>query len=91
METEKLLINKKDFDIDNSCIICFENFLIKDVAILNCGHYYHLHCINTWLKTEPLCPICRRKAKIIEIIEHDSKKKDGGKCIEKCISTCIIL
>lgn len=91
METEKLLINEKeiDQDIEKSCIICFENFIIKDVAILNCGHYFHLNCINKWFKKEGKCPICRSGYNVIEIIKNEPKK-NKNKCTEKCIKKCII-
>jgi len=45
----------------NSCSICFEEYLIgKNITILpGCEHNFHPHCINAWLLKNPLCPICR--------------------------------
>ena len=30
-----------------------------DISRGNCGHCYHKHCINNWLKTSTHCPICK--------------------------------
>ena len=34
------------------CIICFENLNDYSVAILSCGHKFHLHCIQGWKNTQ---------------------------------------
>lgn len=50
---------------DDECIICLEYFDDK-IAVLDCGHYYHIECISEWFKkndscdTRPTCPICRK-------------------------------
>jgi len=42
-----------------------ENFL----AVLNCGHIFHSHCIVSWNSNHNSCPICRKK------IEDDNDKE----------------
>lgn len=48
-----------------SCSVCLEEF--KDgksvVRRLPCLHYYHAKCIDKWLKTSPLCPVCKHNAR----------------------------
>lgn len=55
-ELEKYTNNLLKNTNDNCCLICYlgnETECIK----LNCGHYYHLNCINK-LKN---CPYCNKK------------------------------
>ena len=32
----------------------------KNAKALVCGHIYHKKCINSWMKTNPSCPYCRK-------------------------------
>ena len=32
----------------------------KNAKSLACGHIYHKNCINSWMKTNPSCPYCRK-------------------------------
>lgn len=41
---------------DHSCSICLDT---SDLIQLHCNHTYHSECIQTWLKTENTCPLCR--------------------------------
>ena len=43
---------------EDNCAICQE-ILLRYVAKLDCGHYYHTYCINDYFKTSKICPICR--------------------------------
>ena len=62
--------NKEIENYDNNCTICLGNLKGKKV-ILNCGHSYHVGCINSWIQSQfkkdivSLCPLCRQI--IIEI------------------------
>ena len=62
--------NKEKESYDNNCTICLGDLKSKKV-ILNCGHSYHIECINTWIKSQfnkgilSGCPLCRQT--IIEI------------------------
>nr|GMD02604.1 RING-H2 finger protein ATL51 [Ipomoea batatas] len=49
-------------DVEGSeCSVCLGEFLEGESLRLlnNCSHAFHLHCIDTWLKSKPSCPICR--------------------------------
>jgi hypothetical protein len=41
------------------CPICLD--LIDDnmASLVNCDHHFHKQCIDTWLKINPTCPLCR--------------------------------
>ncbi|KAJ7945886.1 RING-H2 finger protein [Quillaja saponaria] len=43
------------------CAVCLENFSVGDKCRLlpNCSHFFHVHCIDSWLLRTPICPICR--------------------------------
>jgi len=42
---------------EKDCSICLEE--IKDIKILECGHYFCNECITESLKTNNKCPVCR--------------------------------
>ena len=46
------------------CSICLDKFKDtpkKQVAQLNCSnmHIFHVDCIETWVDTNNICPLCR--------------------------------
>jgi len=50
------------------CSICQDNYIKNErISELNCGHWFHEECINTWFATElserkdKSCPLCRNK------------------------------
>ncbi|KAL8150017.1 RING-H2 finger protein ATL8-like [Apium graveolens] len=44
------------------CAICLTEFVAGDVlrSLPNCGHGFHVGCIDTWLKSHSSCPSCRQ-------------------------------
>ncbi|XP_054780240.1 RING-H2 finger protein ATL70-like [Prosopis cineraria] len=49
------------------CSICFMDYKETDKLRLlpNCGHLYHLHCVDSWLKLNPTCPLCRTSSSVV--------------------------
>lgn len=45
----------------SGCSICLQDYKDTDMLRLlpECGHIFHLKCIDPWLKLHPTCPICR--------------------------------
>ena len=45
-----------------SCSVCLGDYNEKDVLRMlpDCGHVFHLHCVDSWLRLHPTCPICRK-------------------------------
>lgn len=49
---------------DTECIICTVDYEQgQEITRLNCvgKHYFHNDCIQTWLKINGVCPICRQR------------------------------
>ncbi|MFS7957450.1 putative transcription factor C2H2 family [Helianthus anomalus] len=48
--------------IDTECSICLSDYGTSDVVRLlpECGHLFHVSCIDKWLKVHPTCPVCRK-------------------------------
>ena len=59
----KIYHKDKDEDEDEDCAICLseleEN---KRAVVLTCKHTYHVNCIQEWLETQNVCPLCKRTA-----------------------------
>lgn len=50
------------FDQD-TCSICLDSFEVNStVRVLGCGHVYHAHCVELWLRRRPTCPMCNLTA-----------------------------
>ncbi len=47
-------------DYGKCCAICIDNFGNGDIVReLPCKHEFHAGCVDEWLKTTPLCPMCK--------------------------------
>lgn len=52
-DPEKLFLNEE-------CQICLENFQKEtEIAMLPCGHTFHINCIKEWFERKFECPLCR--------------------------------
>lgn len=47
---------------DNICPICLCDYQSKQTlrSIPECNHYFHVACIDEWLKLNATCPVCRK-------------------------------
>jgi len=47
--------------INEDCLICLEKYKEKELyrELPKCNHYFHKKCIDKWLKSNAVCPICR--------------------------------
>ncbi|TKW09359.2 hypothetical protein SEVIR_6G089600v4 [Setaria viridis] len=53
-------------DGDLKCIICQEEYFSGvEVAKMACKHYYHVTCIQQWLRQKNWCPICKSVASAV--------------------------
>ncbi|XP_015900193.1 RING-H2 finger protein ATL34 isoform X2 [Ziziphus jujuba] len=46
---------------DAQCSICLGEYQDKEILRImpNCGHNFHLSCIDVWLRKQSTCPVCR--------------------------------
>ncbi|KAM7261215.1 hypothetical protein ACFE04_026690 [Oxalis oulophora] len=58
-----LKFNREAFDSleDAQCSICLGEYQELEVLRImpKCGHNFHLACIDTWLRKQSTCPVCR--------------------------------
>jgi hypothetical protein len=59
-----------------SCAICLDNFSgdQKKVAELRCQHIFHVDCLNKWVETNDICPMCR--APILKDAAHSPRNDE---------------
>ncbi|XP_026441252.1 putative RING-H2 finger protein ATL21A [Papaver somniferum] len=45
-----------------TCSICLADYTPKDTlkSIPECNHYFHVNCIDEWLRVNGSCPVCRK-------------------------------
>ena len=48
-------------DMQDDCVICYQNYGKEKVGILKCNHKFHQKCIEKWLHVSKNkdCPLCR--------------------------------
>lgn len=47
---------------DRMCCICYDDFIMIDkLAVIQCGHYDHVDCMNEWIEKSQSCPRCKHK------------------------------
>ncbi|KAL1557459.1 E3 ubiquitin-protein ligase-like protein [Salvia divinorum] len=47
----------------SGCAICLEAYVAceRRATISSCGHRFHAHCIEAWLRENNSCPLCRHR------------------------------
>ena len=53
-------LKKKDTTA-TCCSICLADYKGSDMLRLlpDCGHLFHLKCVDPWMRLHPTCPVCR--------------------------------
>jgi hypothetical protein len=48
-------------DYDTTCSICISDYNESEILKMmpQCRHFFHQSCVDTWLKVNASCPICR--------------------------------
>ncbi|KAK4725216.1 hypothetical protein R3W88_027995 [Solanum pinnatisectum] len=61
LSNPKLLYSEAKVNYCTSCSICLGDYNDNDMLRLlqECGHLFHLKCVDPWLMLNPSCPICR--------------------------------
>ncbi|KAK9065163.1 hypothetical protein SSX86_016546 [Deinandra increscens subsp. villosa] len=55
---------------DSTCAICLSDYKPKESlrTIPECNHYFHVDCIDEWLKLNTTCPVCRNSPESSSLI-----------------------
>ena len=58
-----MYIKKDDELIDTDCNICMDHFVYRQYkrTLPKCNHTFHKKCIDSWLKKNSSCPVCRQE------------------------------
>ncbi len=49
-----------DDEETESCVVCLDAMSAGErVAVLRCGHVFHVECVKEWLAVSGTCPVCR--------------------------------
>lgn len=58
------LYKSQDFTDGLECAVCLCEFEESEKARLlpNCGHSFHVDCIDMWFRSHSTCPVCRTRA-----------------------------
>ncbi|KAG8083955.1 hypothetical protein GUJ93_ZPchr0010g10557 [Zizania palustris] len=69
------------------CAICLSEFGEREeVRVMpQCGHGFHVACVDTWLRTNSSCPSCRRPI----VLDDPSPPKRCRKCESIVLETVI--
>ncbi|KAF5770519.1 putative transcription factor C2H2 family [Helianthus annuus] len=56
----------------SSCSICLADYVATDMVRLlpECGHLFHVECIDKWLKVHRTCPVCRNSLEFMSSVKH---------------------
>ncbi|KAM0874325.1 hypothetical protein ACQ4PT_037487 [Festuca glaucescens] len=48
------------------CAVCLSEFADGEKVreLPNCGHMFHVECVDAWLRTRTTCPLCRTEAEL---------------------------
>ncbi|KAL3536014.1 hypothetical protein ACH5RR_004475 [Cinchona calisaya] len=59
--SESKVKNTLDSTASTCCSICLADYSNSDMQRLppECGHLFHLKCVDPWLRLHPTCPVCR--------------------------------
>jgi len=69
-----------NFPDKRECLICWKKMCnckkCQNVVLKTCcDQYYHIKCLDNWMKCKSLCPICKGFIIILKHIDYDKKTK----------------
>eukprot|EP00696_Hemimastix_kukwesjijk_P007557 gnl/Hemi2/1955_TR699_c0_g1_i1.p1 gnl/Hemi2/1955_TR699_c0_g1~~gnl/Hemi2/1955_TR699_c0_g1_i1.p1 ORF type:complete len:485 (+),score=89.42 gnl/Hemi2/1955_TR699_c0_g1_i1:114-1568(+) len=74
--TESKSLEKRDGD--QTCVVCMSDLKLGEkVRVLPCKHFYHVECIDEWLRRNKTCPVCKHPIDVAHASQSDSDSKSG--------------
>ncbi|XP_010553415.1 PREDICTED: RING-H2 finger protein ATL70 [Tarenaya hassleriana] len=57
----KVMKRGSDDSTTSCCSICLGDYKTSDLLrqLPDCNHMFHVKCVDTWLRLNPTCPVCR--------------------------------
>ncbi|XP_052187864.1 RING-H2 finger protein ATL8-like isoform X1 [Diospyros lotus] len=57
---------------DVQCTVCLAEYHKEDTLRIlpQCGHFFHVACIDKWLQQHPTCPVCRISLRVFSEKKH---------------------
>uniref|UniRef100_A0A453J1P0 RING-type domain-containing protein n=2 Tax=Aegilops tauschii TaxID=37682 RepID=A0A453J1P0_AEGTS len=70
----------------SECAICLSEFAGKEeIRVLpQCGHGFHVACVDAWLRAHSSCPSCRRVVVVVAADAAPRKTPPEPKRCRKC-------
>jgi len=67
---------------ETTCAICIEDYQESEMLRMmpQCRHYFHRDCVDSWLKVNATCPVCRNSLKETGSYNNDN---NGGNALER--------
>jgi hypothetical protein len=61
VKTISHIVSTEEVRDQKECSICLNRFSCDepDVVGIRCGHIFHSHCLNPWIRCHDTCPVCR--------------------------------
>ncbi|PON76447.1 43kDa postsynaptic protein [Parasponia andersonii] len=62
----------------STCSVCLADYQGSDVlrVLPDCGHVFHVRCVDPWLRLRPTCPLCRNTPNVAASEESSSVTVD---------------
>ena len=66
--------DEKDEEEEEECVICLGLWEVGEFGrkLRNCGHGFHVECIDMWLSSHSSCPLCR--SPVLAVSDKDNLK-----------------
>ncbi|VVA97609.1 unnamed protein product [Arabis nemorensis] len=72
--------SSKDFKHNVECVVCLSELVEGDKArvLPTCNHLFHADCIDSWLRCQSTCPICRNKVGSVPLVTRPEFVPDNN-------------
>ncbi|KAJ8905682.1 hypothetical protein NDN08_002187 [Rhodosorus marinus] len=69
--------DQERLDEEKACSICLEDLLEDEVVRrLRCDHVFHVRCVDSWLRENKTCPVC--KVEVVPSVPKEEESQEEG-------------